>query len=77
MSEQPSDAASDIRSETPADTTADTPAETTGLPEVDDVLADIAGVQERPLEEHPAAFEEAHDRLRRALDDAGTGTDRS
>jgi len=66
MSEQPADPAGDLsaaREQAP---------ERTGVEQVDDVLADIAGVQERPLEEHPAAFEEAHDRLRRALDDAGS-----
>ena len=41
------------------------------------MLADIADVQERPLEDHPAAFEQAHERLRRALDDAGTGNGRA
>ena len=43
--------------------------ERTGVEEVDGVLADLQGLQESPVEEHPAAFEQAHERLRQALDD--------
>jgi hypothetical protein len=42
--------------------------ERTGVEEVDDVLADLQGLQDSPVEEHPAAFEQAHERLRQALD---------
>lgn len=42
--------------------------ERTGVEEVDDVLADLQQLQDSPVEEHPAAFEQAHERLRQALD---------
>jgi hypothetical protein len=42
--------------------------ERTGVEEVDDVLADLQGLQDSPVEEHPGAFEQAHERLRQALD---------
>lgn len=40
----------------------------TGVPAVDSVLDSVAALEDRPLEEHVAAFESAHDRLRRSLD---------
>ncbi len=40
----------------------------TGVAAVDDVLASVQGLDGRPVEEHVAVFEQAHDRLRRALD---------
>jgi hypothetical protein len=40
----------------------------TGVEEVDDVLASLQGLDDRPVEEHPAVFERAHERLRQALD---------
>lgn len=40
----------------------------TGVPEVDAVLKDVDTVSERPVEEHVAVFEDAHQRLRQALD---------
>jgi hypothetical protein len=40
----------------------------TGVEEVDDVLTSLRGLDDTPVEEHPAAFERAHDRLRQALD---------
>lgn len=40
----------------------------TGVPEVDSVLADVEAVQSRPVDEHVAVFDNAHQRLRRALD---------
>lgn len=43
----------------------------TGHPEVDEVLASLDGLEERPVGEHVAVFESAHDRLRGALADAG------
>lgn len=40
----------------------------TGNEAVDEVLASLEGLEERPLEEHVAVFERAHERLRGALD---------
>jgi hypothetical protein len=40
----------------------------TGVGEVDAVLASLDGLAERPVSEHVAVFEQAHERLRRALD---------
>lgn len=51
----------------------DEPAETTGHPVVDEVLASLSDLGERPVSEHVVAFERAHDRLRGALADAGSG----
>lgn len=42
----------------------------TGVPEVDAALDALAGLDQTKVVEHPAAFEEAHERLRRALDGA-------
>ncbi|WP_126688339.1 hypothetical protein [Nocardioides ferulae] len=44
------------------------PAVRTGEPRVDEVISAVEGLEERPLEEHVAVFERAHDELRRALD---------
>ena len=44
------------------------PAEHTGVPAVDEVLDEVAALSERPVAEHVAVFESAHERLRRALD---------
>ena len=41
---------------------------TTGVSEVDAVLASLDGRDGRPVAEHVAVFEKAHERLRRALD---------
>lgn len=43
-------------------------AERTGVPAVDEVLDEVAALSERPVAEHVAVFESAHERLRRALD---------
>jgi hypothetical protein len=43
----------------------------TGHPAVDEVLRSLEGLDGRPVDEHVAAFEQAHDQLRRALSDAG------
>jgi len=43
---------------------------TTGLASVDAVVASVAALEDRPVEEHVAVLEEAHEQLRRALDDA-------
>ena len=40
----------------------------TGVPAVDDVLASVQALDDRPVEEHVAVFEQAHEGLRRALD---------
>ncbi len=40
----------------------------TGVPAVDEVLAEVDGLAERPVEDHVAVFERAHETLRRALD---------
>lgn len=40
----------------------------TGVSAVDDVLASVRALDGRPVEEHVAVFEQAHERLRRALD---------
>ena len=40
----------------------------TGVEDVDTVLASVEGLDERPVDEHVAVFEDAHERLRRALD---------
>ena len=41
----------------------------TGVDRVDAVVADVEGLAQRPVEEHVAVFESAHEQLRRALDD--------
>ena len=43
----------------------------TGHPDVDRVLGSLDGLDERPVAEHVAVFEAAHDTLRNALADAG------
>jgi len=40
----------------------------TGNPAVDEVLASLEGLAERPVDEHVAVFERAHEQLRSALD---------
>jgi hypothetical protein len=46
----------------------------TGHPAVDEVLRSLEGLDGRPVDEHVAAFEEAHEVLRRALSHAGDDT---
>lgn len=59
-------------------TTAEAPTATetsaTGDALVDEVLADLETLDRRPVSEHVAAFESAHERLRSALTDAGDET---
>jgi hypothetical protein len=50
-----------------------TDAGSTGHGAVDAVLASLDGLEERPVAEHVAVFESAHDSLRSALNDAGEG----
>lgn len=40
----------------------------TGVTEVDEVIAAVEELEDRPLEEHVGVFETAHAELRRALD---------
>ena len=40
----------------------------TDVPEVDEVLAAVEELEDRPIEEHVGVFETAHEQLRRALD---------
>lgn len=40
----------------------------TGVERVDAVIDRVAGVVDRPIDEHVAVFESAHDELRRTLD---------
>jgi hypothetical protein len=45
--------------------------QTTGHPDVDAVVASLEELDGRPVAEHVAVFESAHDRLRSALAEAG------
>jgi hypothetical protein len=49
-------------------------AERTGHPAVDEVLRSLEALAGQPVDEHVAAFEDAHERLRRALSTAGDDT---
>lgn len=40
----------------------------TGVASVDAVLVEVAGLDGRPVDEHVAVFERAHEQLRQALD---------
>jgi hypothetical protein len=46
----------------------------TGHAAVDEVLRSLDGLDGKPVDEHVAAFEQAHEVLRRALSDAGDDT---
>lgn len=46
----------------------------TGNAEVDAVLDTLAGLAERPVDEHVAVFDGAHETLRRTLSNAGRPT---
>jgi hypothetical protein len=50
------------------ESTASTEAARTGVPALDQVLDDVDQLDDRPLDEHVAAFERAHDALHSALD---------
>jgi hypothetical protein len=41
----------------------------TGVERVDAVVVEVEGLAERPVEDHVGVFENAHEQLRRALDD--------
>ena len=47
----------------------------TGVGSVDEVIAAVEELEERPVEEHVGVFEAAQDRLRRALDATDSGDD--
>lgn len=47
----------------------------TGVQRVDEVIAAVEELEDRPLEEHVGVFEAAHAQLRRALDDPDRSTD--
>ena len=53
-----------------SDVRADEPVRT-GLDRVDAVVRDVEGLDGRPVEEHVAVFERAHEELRAALDPSG------
>jgi hypothetical protein len=40
----------------------------TGMADIDEVIAAVEELEDRPIEEHVGVYETAHDRLRRALD---------
>lgn len=44
----------------------------TGYRSIDEAVAPVTGLDETPLEDHPAIFESAHAALREALVDAAT-----
>ena len=45
----------------------ETGAEQTGVPAVDEALSALEGLEERPVDEHPAVFESVHAALRSVL----------
>jgi hypothetical protein len=47
----------------------------TGVAGVDEVIAAVEELEERPIEEHVGVFETAHEQLRRALDTPDTTGD--
>lgn len=47
-----------------------TTGERTGMASVDTVISSVEALEGRRVEEHVAVFEQAHEQLRRALDDA-------
>ena len=71
--ETPTDEVGDRESETVDDGPELTPA--TGHPAVDEVLRSLDDLEGRPVDEHVATFEKAHEELRRALSSAGEDQD--
>lgn len=47
------------------------PAQSTGDPRVDEAIAGLGVLRDLPLDEHPAALESVHDRLREILGELG------
>ncbi|WP_182526751.1 hypothetical protein [Nocardioides dongkuii] len=68
MSQDPSTDDVTAPADVSADVSADDQGVRTGVEQVDAVLAAIAQLEERPIEEHVGVFEAAHEQLRRALD---------
>lgn len=66
------DPAEDLLADTEAEIAARslTPVET-GHPAVDEVLQSLQALDDLPVDEHVAVFEQAHDELRRTLSGAG------
>ncbi|MEO5665776.1 MAG: hypothetical protein ABIR39_21105 [Nocardioides sp.] len=62
------DEQADLAPDTDADVSDGWEAPSTGVAAVDAVLASVQAVDDRPVAEHVAVFEQAHDQLRRALD---------
>lgn len=60
-----------MHEQTPEPTADGTAYESTGVEAVDQVLAAVAALDGRPVDEHVAVFERAHEQLRRALDAPG------
>lgn len=54
-----------------AESTSDVEVAATGHPAVDEVLRSLESLGDRPVDEHVAVFEAAHDQLRRTLSGAG------
>jgi hypothetical protein len=46
-----------------------------GFPPVEEVVARLAGLADKPVEEHPAVLSEVHTRLGEILGEAGQGDD--
>jgi hypothetical protein len=51
-------------------------ADSTGDPRVDDAVAGLAALRDRPLDEHPPVLEAVHDRLREILGELGDAAGR-
>ncbi len=65
------DAQAPVEPVTPPATDTDGDPTATGNAKVDGVLASLEGLEGRPVSEHVAVFEQAHDDLRSALATAG------
>lgn len=63
MSEEP-----DFTAPDEPDPASETEPVRTGMAEIDEVIAAVEALEERPIQEHVGVFETAHERLRRALD---------
>ena len=71
MSEAETEQSTEQASDQPTDQATDQPTDQgTGLPSVDAVVDSVGALDDRPVDEHVAVFEDAHEQLRRALDDA-------
>jgi len=59
------------------ESTEQTSEQSTGLASVDTVVRSVEALEDRPVDEHVAVFENAHEQLRRALDDAPAESEHS